>query len=369
MRVLINVIFILVFWSCSEESKQEHATLAAVPAPAGELMLTDSQVKLANITTQVLKKQEIVQTVPVNARLVANEELTEIISSRATGRIEKLFVKEEGRLVNKGEPLYELYSESLLTLQREYVLALEQYHSLKGVDKRYEDYLSSARKKLLLYGMTEKQVDQLKGVNDIRSRITFLATASGIVKELKVAEGQYLNEGDALYQLENTKQLWVEAELYPSELRYVKMGDIIAVSVAGYENSQVEAKIIFLSPEYQSNTQITVLRALVNNPSLQWKPGMQAQVFLKHSEKTALALPVDAVIHDQHGEHVFIQTATNTFVPRMVKTGLENFNTVEITEGLKEGETMVISGAYLLYSEMVLKNGTDPMASHHHELK
>ncbi len=367
MRVLISSILLIGLFACSQENKQPEQVASAEMKPASNvLMLTESQIKLGNISTQIVSKQSIGQTLPVNARLVANEELTEVISSRTTGRIEKLFVKEAGRMVNKGEPLYELYSESLLTFQKEYLLALEQFKSMKAVDNRYEDYFKSARKKLLLYGLTDKQIDRLNGTSDIQPRITFLATASGVVKEIKVSEGQYLNEGDALYQLENISKLWVEAELYPTELHYVKPGDRISVQVAGYNDSPTEAIVTFLSPEYRANTQVTVLRASLNNPTSQWKSGMQAQVFLKHAEKSSLAIPADAVIHDQRGTHVYIQAADHTFAPRMVKTGVENFDSVEIAEGLKEGEVVVVTGAYLLYSELILKNGTDPMLSHHH---
>lgn len=365
MRVLITGIFLMVLLACSQEKKQQETAPIAAKVVSSELMLNDSQIRLANITMQIVKRQDIGETLPVNARLVANEELTEVISSRATGRIEKLFIKEEGRIVTKGEPLYELYSESLLTLQKEYVVALEQFQAMKGADARYEDYLKSARKKLLLYGLTDKQVDRLNDSGDIQPRITFQATASGVVRELNVAEGQYLNEGDILYQLENIRQLWAEAELYPSELQYVNVGDRISLQVAGYDQP-VEATVTFFSPEYRENTQVTVLRATLNNTALQWKPGMQAQVFLKHSEKTSLVVPSDAVIHDQRGTHVFVQSADYTFVPRMVKTGLENYDSVEITEGLKEGEVVVVSGAYLLYSEIILKSGIDPMLTHNH---
>jgi Cu(I)/Ag(I) efflux system membrane fusion protein len=367
MRVLISSIFFIGLLACSKENKQaEQSAPRQMKAVSNELMLTESQVRLANISTQVVKQQRIGQTLPVNARLVTNEEMTEVISARANGRIEKLFVKESGRVINKGEPLYELYSEALLTLQKEYLLILVQYKTMKDVDNRYQEYLKSARKKLLLYGLTDKQIDRLIDTNDIQPRITFLATASGVVKEIKVAEGQYLTEGDALYQLEDISKLWVEAELYPTELQYVKAGDRISVQVAGYTNSTTEAIVTFLSPEYRANTQVTMLRATLNNPTSQWKPGMQAQVFLNHSENRSLAIPTDAVIHDQRGTHVYIQTADNTFIPRMVKTGVENFEVVEITEGLKEGEVVVVSGAYLLYSEIILKNGRDPMLGHNH---
>lgn len=367
MRVLICSVLLIGLFACSEENKQsEQMAPMEMKVVSNELMLTESQVKLANITTQVVKQQNIGQTLPVNARLVTNEEMTEVISARVTGRVEKLFVKESGRVIKKGEPLYEMYSESLLTFQKEYLLALEQYKTMKTVDNRYGEYLKSARKKLLLYGLTDKQIDRLNDTNGIQPRIIFFTTASGVVKEIKVAEGQYLNEGDALYQLENINKLWVEAELYPSELKYVKTGDRISVQVAGYNNSPTEAIVTFLSPEYRANTQVTVLRATLNNPTSQWKPGMQAQVHLRHSVNTSLAIPTDAVIHDQRGTHVYIQSGNNTFAPRMVKTGVENFDSVEIIEGLKEGDVVVVTGAYLLYSEIILKNGRDPMMGHNH---
>ena len=89
-------------------------------------------------------------------------------------------------------------------------------------------------------------------------------------------------------------------------------------------------------------------------------------MFLTHSEREAIAVPSDAVIRDGSGAHVYVQRGNNTFRPQMVKTGVENFDQVEITEGINEGDTVAVSGAYLLYSEIILKRGTDPMAGHSH---
>jgi Cu(I)/Ag(I) efflux system membrane fusion protein len=93
---------------------------------------------------------------------------------------------------------------------------------------------------------------------------------------------------------------------------------------------------------------------------------MQGQVFFSHSAKKAWAIPVDAVIRDGKGSHVYVQKGLNTFRAQMVKTGIEDFEKVEITEGLIEGDTVAVTGAYLLYSEIILKKGTDPMAGHSH---
>lgn len=324
---------------------------------ANDLMLTDSQIRLANITTQKVTTQSIGQTVVVNGRLTENEDLSQIVSSRAAGRIEKLFVKETGRTIRKGEPLYELFSETLLTLQREYLLAKEQYDALGTTETRYKSFLDAARRKLMLYGLTDKQVEDLAKNKDAKNRITFFAPASGIVAEISVAEGQYVSEGGMLMKIGNTSNLWLEAELYPNEATLAKVGDKINVRISGFGTQPVEATVTFFSPEFRANTQIMAMRASIANPSLALKPGMQAQVFFSHSTRKALALPSDAVIRDEKGAHVYLQRGRNTFRPQLVKTGIEDFERVEITEGIVEGDTVAVTGAYLLYSEVVLKKG------------
>lgn len=333
---------------------------------SNDLMLNESQRQLANITTQKAGLKSIGQTVVINGRLVVDQDYTEVISSRAAGRIEKLFVKETGRVVKKGEPLYELYSETLLTLQKEYLLARDQYELLGKTEKRYESFLNASERKLLLYGLTKSQIEKLAHSKSVQQRITFLAPASGIVTEINASEGQYLAEGGMLYRLENISRLWLEAELYPQETSLVKVGDKISLRVSGFESTPVEAKVTFLSPEYRANTQITSLRAAVDNPEMKFKPGTQAQVLFSHSAKKTLAVPTDAVIRDGKGTHIYIESEPNTFQPRMVKTGLEDVEQVEITEGLSENEVVVVTGAYLLYSELVLKKGVSPMAGHQH---
>ncbi len=328
------------------------------------LMLSDTQIRLANISTEVVKEGDIAQVLPVNARLVANENLTEIISARVAGRIEMLYFREVGREVMKDETLYEVYSENLLILEREYLLAKAQYEKL-GKASNYESILKGAEKKLLLYGLTKDQIANLSETESLHSHITFLSPTSGIIKKIEVEEGQYVSEGTLLYQIENTCQLWVEAELYPAEVNYVKVGDKIKVQVNGLERQQREATVNFLSPELRAGSQVMVMRATISNPSLSLKPGQAAQVLLQHSARHSLVIPVDAVIRNEQGTHVYIQTEQNTFEPRMVITGIENFQSVEIIDGLRAGDKVVATGSYLLYSELVLKKGIDPQASIH----
>jgi len=361
------------FWltACSSEQKAEdhsaHSTPAAKPPTSDNaLMLTDTQLRLANITTQKVSMKPVGQTQLLNGVLAVDEENSQVISTRISGRVEKLFFKETGRSVRQGEALYEIYSEELLTLQQEFLLAKEQFETLGKDEPRYESFLKTAEKKLLLYGMSKNQIEQLRKSGIQQQRIAFLSPATGIITEINATEGQYVSEGALLYRIENTSRLWVEADLYPNEAGLVKVGDKVSVRINGFESTPLEAKVVFLSPEYRANTQIIVMRGILENPGLTFKPGMQAQVLFTHSSRTALSVPVDAVIHDENGTHVYVESGKNTFEPRMVKTGIEDFDQVEIMEGLKENEIIAATGAYLLYSEFILKKGVDPMAGHHH---
>ena len=253
-----------------------------------------------------------------------------------------------------------------MTLQQEYQLASEQYRQLGASDERYKSFKDAAEGKLLLYGLTKDQVRQLDEQKKLSPNVTFYSPASGVVTEISVSEGQYISEGSTLFKLEDLSSLWVEAELFPNETSTMNVGDKIRISVPGAGAGEVQATVSFLSPELRASTQIITMRASVDNPTLQYKPGQQAVIMISHSEKKTLTVPVDAVIRNEKGAHVYVQNGRNTFEPRMVRTGIENYREVEIRDGLKEGDTVAVSGAYLLYSEMILKKGNDPMAGHNH---
>lgn len=339
-----------------------------VPVTAGgdktEVTLSESQIELANITVQRVSIQEIGNSLLLNGRLKADENQTEIISTRVPGRLDKLFLKETGARITQGQVIYEIYSEQLLTFQQEFLLALEQTSSIDN--KRYQSYLQAAKKKLWLYGMTEAQINDLSKSKVTNPRIQFVAPASGIITEVMVSEGQYVTEGAAIYRLEKLNRLWVEAELYPNEASLIKLGEPVTIYVNGFENQPMESTVIFLSPEYRQGSQIFILRAALSNPDYQFVPGMQTEIVFEHSKKKALTLPADAVIREENGGHVYRKTGKGIFKAQMVTTGLENFNKVEVTGGIEEGDTVVVTGAYLLYSEIVLKKGANPMAGHHH---
>lgn len=328
------------------------------------VMLSASQMQLANITVQPVSSGSIGNSTVLNARLAADQQQTDVISSRVAGRIERLYVKETGQTIRKGQVLYEIYSEPLLTQQQEYLIALQQEQEMgngeaSNVSGRYSQFRQAAEQKLRLYGMTAEQIAVLGRTRKVLPRIPFVAPAGGTVTEIAASEGQYVGEGALLYRLVNLGQLWVEAELYAGEAKFVKVGDRVSVQVIGYEGD-LTARVAFINPEYQAGSQVLIMRAVLANPGGRYQPGQQAQVLLRHGVQRGLTLPVDAVVRGGEGAVVFVQTGPGSFQPRRVQTGTETDQRVVITSGLNGEETIAMSGAYLLYSELILKKGVNP---------
>ncbi|MEI3802573.1 MULTISPECIES: efflux RND transporter periplasmic adaptor subunit [unclassified Chitinophaga] len=326
------------------------------------LTLGESQMALANITTMVVGAGALSNFRQLNGRLVTDPEKSAVISSRVAGRIEALYVKETGVKVSKGQPLYKIYSEQLASLQQEYLLAVAQVTQFPD-DARFQQIEKAAKQKLVLYDQSAGDISRLVQSRKVNPYVTYPATVSGVVSGLTATEGQYVNEGGEVMRLEGYSQLWVEADLYPAEAAAVQVGQPVKVIIAGWENEPQTMTVQFIYPSLQSGSQLMQVRGTVPNPDNRWQPGLQANILLPVTSKgNVLSLPADAVIRDGKGAHVWIQKTRGKFEPRMVSTGMENFDDVEITHGLVAGDTVVITGAYLLYSEYILKKGADPMA-------
>ncbi|HRP32584.1 MAG TPA: efflux RND transporter periplasmic adaptor subunit [Agriterribacter sp.] len=333
---------------------------------SGLLTLSVPQLALANVTTDTIKVGNFSSFKQLNGRLTVDPSQTEVLSSRVAGRIETLYVKQTGVPVKKGQPLYTIYSEQLAAIQQEYLVAIAQQEQFPE-DKKFMQLADASRQKLLLYGQSEAQIQQLKSKKQTNPFVTYSSTTDAVVSALPISEGQYVAEGSPVVGLEEYRSIWVEADVYPTETGMIKKGSIVNVTVAGFENEPQKMGIEFIAPALQNGRQLLSIRGSIPNLHNQLRAGMQAVIDLPvASSSRAITLPVDAVIHNADGAHIWVETGVGKFEPKMVETGAENFNRVEITSGVTEGDVVVISGAYLLYSEFILKKGKDPMAGHHH---
>jgi len=328
-----------------------------------ELSLSDSQIQMANIQTFKISSSSFSTSKVLNGRLIVNPEHSALVSSRYLGRVEKLYVRETGGRIKKGQALFQVYSEELQTLQQDYLLQLKQVAAFPD-EKIYGSMREAAKNKLRLFGVIDAQIRSLDQGAKASPLLTVFSNATGTVTELNITEGQYIAEGTQVLKLENFDQLWLEMDVYPNEISGLTIGMKVKASINGISENEQTLQIDFISPQLDPATQILKVRAPIQN-SGNLQAGMQATVFLPVSEiSDAMSLPLDAVVRDEKGAHVWIKTSKNTFSPRMVRTGEESSDQIIILSGLEDVKEVVISGAYLLSSEFIFKKGIDPAAGH-----
>lgn len=326
------------------------------------LTLGPEQILLANIKTTEVGGHSLDATRILNGRIVENESSKVMVSSRAGGRIEVLMVKEEGIRVKKGQPLMKIYSEELAALQEELKIAHAQYKAFPE-NERFKNIYEAAVHKLKLFGLTPSQIHTMETGSEDSPLVTIYSPASGIVTRLNVKEGNYVNTGEAIMQVEDLSELWVEIEVYPNELDLVKKGTEVIAFFPATGKESFSLKVDFTSPELIPGTQLTKIRASLKNPRELLQPGSQAIIYLKSAQNSSetLVIPLNAVIQEEKGAHVWVETEEGKFEPRAIKPGIQGKEQIEVLDGLDRGEKLVVSGAYLLYSEYILKRGKHPI--------
>ena len=271
-----------------------------------EIQLSDQQIQLGNIQTDTITSGNMGEEMTLTGTVNLNRKNVSSVSSRSMGRIEKLYVKNVGDYITRGMPLYELYSEELNNAKQEYMLAVQSRKLIEGqttID--FEDIIQSAGNKLKLWGMTEAQIKSLENKDLAPLTTTFYSTTSGYVTSVDVTEGSYVMEGGTIIQLADLSSLWVEAQVYATQLFQLPQNGLARIKIPD-PAVEITGRIEFANPELAPDTRINILRITIPNRANNLRPGMVAFVTLKTIEKSTLNLPADAVIKEKKGATVWV---------------------------------------------------------------
>lgn len=324
-----------------------------------DLSLTAEQIQLGGIQTDTVKVHSISKQLSLNGIVKPDQNKINSVSAWISGRIEKLYVKNTGDYVGENQPVYDLYSEDLLNTEQNLLGANAQFQN--GANKDYyESIFRSAKNKLLLWGISDSQIESILKLAKPKNPMTIYSRYSGVVTSLAVHEGDYLNEGDLIMQVTDLSVVWVEAQVYDADLSAIHNGMKADVQLA--EGASIDGTVSSINPELMNNSQIAIIRIVMSNHNNEYQPGMQANVFLKIKQKQALAVPSTSILTDEKGSSVWIKNNSGNFEIRMVSAGISDNKYTEIVSGLEEGNLVVTAGAYLLYNDYILNKGENPMA-------
>jgi Cu(I)/Ag(I) efflux system membrane fusion protein len=278
---------------------------------------------------------------------------------KVEGYIERIFVDFVGRPVRKGEPLFSLYSPSVLAAEKEYLLALQTRDALAKSGALADDgaaLVTSARRKLELWDVPAKEIERLEQSHYPSRTFTIPSPIAGVVTAKNVVEGARVNLGDTPYEITDLSVVWVMADAYETDLSQVRVGMQASFILQAYPDQPFKGKVAFIDPILDPKTRTAKVHMHFVNPAHLLMPEMFGEVVLEEKRRDALRVPVDALVRSGTKNVVFLSLGDGKFEPREVQLGTKNGDELEVISGLVEGQQVVTRANFLVDSESQLKS-------------
>ncbi len=279
-----------------------------------------------------------------------NERDQAVVQARATGYVEKLYVRATLDAVRQGQPLADLYVPDWIAAQEEFL----SVRRMQGTD--LAPLVDGARQRMRQVGMSDGQIRLVESSGNTQPRTTLTAPISGVVTELMVRDGMTVMAGATLFRINGLSTVWANAEVPESQAALVRPGARVQVKSPAFPGAAFDGKVQALLPEVNPSTRTLKARLELANPGSRLVPGMFVQMqFMDPRAEKSLLIPTEAVIQTGKRTVVILAEEGGRFRPVDVEAGIESAGQTEIKRGLKLGQRVVVSSQFLLDSEASLK--------------
>ena len=321
-------------------SDSDQGNVTVSPRIQQNLGVRTAQVSEGTLTPQV----SVVGSIAFDERVQA------IVQARATGYVEKLYVRATLDHVAKGQPLVDLYVPDWIAAQEEFL----SVRRMRGTDLAM--LVDGARQRMRQVGMSEDQIRLVERTGKTQARISLVAPVSGIVVELMVREGMTVMTGATLFRINGLSTVWANAEVPESQSALLRPGAKVQARSAAAPGTTLNGTVQAILPAVDAATRTLKARVELANPGSRLVPGMFVQMqFMDMRQEKALLVPTEAVI--QTGKRIVVMIAEDNgrFRPVEVEAGIETGGQTEIKRGLQVGQRVVVSSQFLIDSEASLR--------------
>lgn len=317
----------------------------------GTVKIDPSTIQNMGVRTAKVTRASLNRRLDTVGYVNPDEHLIQVVQTRAAGWVERLHVSAANDPVKRGQLLLELYSPDLVAAQEEYLLARQYRNGADG-----SALLQAAQAKLSLLGLSSAQIARLQAGNKPSRLIAYYAPGNGVVTELNVRQGAQVAPGMNLYSLVDLSSVWITAEIPENQGGWIHEGMTASITVPAYPGKQLSGHVEYVYPNVAQATRTLQVRIRLANPDGLLRPGMFANVALEDGTGQAVLLvPSEAVITTGQRSVVIVADGNGKFHPAEVHLGRESGGQYEILDGLTEGQTIVLSGQFMIDSESNLK--------------
>ena len=321
---------------------------------SGAVRISSQVQQNLGIRTGLVTRGTLDRPIEATATVGFDEREVGLVPARANGFVERLYVRAMLDPVRKGQPLADLYVPDWVSAQEEY-LAVQGLKSPGAAD-----LLAGARQRLRLAGMTDDLIRSFEKSGKVQSRFTVIAPITGVIAELGVREGAEVMAGAPLFRINGLATVWLNVEVPESLGAQVRAGDAVRARAPALSDTVFDGKVDAVLPHVDPMTRTLTARVALANPQARLVPGMFVTVqFANGGHREVLQVPTEAVIETGTRRVVILAEAEGRFRPVNVEIGSEGGGQTEIRSGLTAGQTVVVSGQFLLDSEASLKGSQE----------
>ena len=340
-----------------------EATLDELLKPTNEFVMSSLAV-----TTVTMNEEQI----EINAlgNIAYDTRALGSISSRVSGRIEKLYVRYRYQKINKGQRILDLYSPELLTAQQNLLFLFKN-------DAGNTSFIQAAKEKLLLLGMSNQQLKQIIQSGKPSLSVAVYSNYSGhihesanggsmtkapgtmndislLTEELSLKEGMYLQKGQTIFSVSNPAKAWAVLNIYAENQALVKTANAVRITPETAPDKSFRATINFIEPFYRKENKTLTARVYFDNNKLQIPIGSQVSATIFGNTKEAWWLPAAAVVSLGFDKVVFKKSGVG-FVAQKIRTGISYKNKIQILSGITALDSVAVNAQYLMDSESFIK--------------
>jgi membrane fusion protein, copper/silver efflux system len=380
--ILIAATFALgYYWRGRGEMTADRADSSHTPAKneaAGDSMaghdmfqggvnVSPEKQQMVGIRTAVAEIRPLVKKIRTVGIVAYDETKVAQVFSKVDGWIDRLFVNYTGKLVQKNQPLFTLYSPDLVATQEEYLLALQardalQSSSFPQLRQGSTSLLEAARRRLNLWDISEEQIDELQKNREPNKHLTIFSPINGFVTKKEAFQGMKVMPDKELYTIADLSTVWVNADIYEFELAQIRLGQPATITLSYFPGRAFHGKVAWIAPVLDEKTRTTKVRIEFPNADFTLKPEMYANVEIAIDAGRKLAVPDEAVLDSGLRKVVFLDKGEGRFAPAEVKLGGKYDNYYEVLAGISPGERIIASASFLLDSESRLTEAMGAMA-------
>ena len=322
-----------------------------------EVSLDPRRLQKVGVRTGTVVEKPLDITIRTVARVAYDETKLRDVSLKVRGWIGELAANAVGIRVERGATLFTIYSPELFSAQQEYLQALASQRTAQQTrSPDRADYLvRAARNRLRLWDISDADIERVAREGAPVEYLPVRSPASGYVIEKNVVEGSAVLPGERLFRIAPLDRVWLEAEIYESDLSLIETGQKALVTLPYLPGKSYEGRVTYVYPYLAEATRTGRVRIELPNPELDLRPDMYANVELLVPRGTRLVVPVSAVLFAGERRFVFRDLGAGRFQPQRVRLGVRSGEEIEVLSGLSPGDRIVTSGTFLIASESRLQ--------------